>query len=60
MNKLGKYLNESKAELAKVAWPNRAKTINHTLVVIGVSLAVALFLGLVDFLLVKILELVIS
>ena len=60
MNKLGKYLNESKEELSKVVWPNREKTINSTLVVIGVSLVIALFLGMIDFFLVKILEIVIS
>ncbi len=51
MNKFINYLKESKEELRKVSWPTRKTTINHTLVVIGVSLAVAIFLGGVDFLL---------
>lgn len=51
MNKFINYLKESKEELKKVSWPTRQTTINHTLVVIGVSLAVAIFLGSIDFLL---------
>ncbi len=51
MNKFINYLKESKEELKKVSWPTRQTTINHTLVVIGVSLAVAIFLGGIDFLL---------
>ena len=50
-NRLITYIKESKIELKKVVWPSRKETINHTLIVIGVSLAVAAFLGLVDFLL---------
>ena len=51
MNKFINYLKESKEELQKVSWPTRQTTINHTLVVIGVSVAVAIFLGGIDFLL---------
>ncbi len=51
MSKLTDYLQGSKEELSKVDWPSREATINHTLMVIGVSLAVALFLGAVDLLL---------
>jgi preprotein translocase subunit SecE len=51
MNKFINYLKESKEELKKVSWPTRQTTINHTLVVIGVSVAVAIFLGGIDFLL---------
>lgn len=56
MNKLVNYFKGSREELAKVVWPSRETTINHTLMVIAISLAVALFLGLIDFLLSKILE----
>lgn len=51
MNKLLTYLKESRAELAKVIWPSRKEARDHTVVVIVVSLAVALFLGAVDYLL---------
>jgi len=56
MNKLVKYIKDSRAELKKVVWPTRQQTRNHTLMVIGVSLAVAVFLGAVDFILNKVLE----
>jgi len=56
MNKLVKYIKDSRIELKKVVWPTKQQTRNHTLMVIGVSLAVAVFLGAVDFLLNKVLE----
>lgn len=45
MNKVTQFLKEAKDELVKVDWPTKQKTINYTLIVIGISLAVALFLG---------------
>ncbi len=51
INKLGKYIIESKDELKKVVWPSRKVTIKYTLIVIGISLATAAFLGAVDFVL---------
>jgi preprotein translocase subunit SecE len=49
MNKILNFLKEAKVELTKVNWPTREKTINYTLVVIGISLAVAMFLGGLDY-----------
>ena len=48
MNKVFTFLKEAKEELKKVDWPSRKKTINYTIIVIQVSLAVALFLGILD------------
>ena len=45
MNKITQFLKEAKQELIKVEWPSRQKTINYTAIVIGISVAVALFLG---------------
>lgn len=42
------YLRQTKAEMAHVNWPSRYQTIVSTLIVIAVSLAVALYLGLLD------------
>lgn len=42
------YFREAKDELQKVVWPSRKDTVNHTLLVIGISLFVALVLGLFD------------
>ena len=49
-NKIINYFKESKAELKKVTWPTKKETTKHTLLVIGVSLAVAAFLGGIDYL----------
>jgi len=43
-------LKEVKVELKKVNWPTRKQTIKYTLIIIGVSFAVAIFLGGLDFL----------
>ena len=51
MGKFIQYLKDSKAELKKVAWPTKKEVIRHSLIVVGVSLFVAVFLGFVDFLL---------
>lgn len=49
MNRLINYLKESRAELAKVEWPNRAQATRLTVVVIVFSLAFAAFIGSVDY-----------
>ena len=58
-NKVVKYFIGAKNELKKVAWPTRKETIKNTLLVIGVSLGVAVFLGALDYLFTIILESVI-
>jgi preprotein translocase subunit SecE len=50
MNKLLQFIKESRAELRKVNWPTKAQTVKYTGLVVGVSLAVALFLGVLDYL----------
>ena len=50
MNKIFNFLREVKLELKKVTWPSKKEIIKHTLLVIGISLAVALFLGAMDLL----------
>jgi len=49
MNKLWTFVKESRAELRKVNWPTKQQTIKFTSVVVGVSLAVAIFLGILDY-----------
>lgn len=49
MNKIIQFLKEAKTELMKVNWPTREKTINYTLAVISISIAVSLFLGGLDY-----------
>ena len=43
------FLKEVKVELQKVVWPTRAKTIQLTVIVIGVTVIVGFFLGAIDF-----------
>ncbi|TSC55527.1 MAG: hypothetical protein G01um101418_849 [Parcubacteria group bacterium Gr01-1014_18] len=45
------YIKESIEELKKVTWPSRADTISHSLLVIGLSAVMAVFLGAIDYLL---------
>lgn len=47
-NRLFGYFRESREELKKVAWPTWLETRNNTLLVVGISVFVALFLGLAD------------
>ncbi len=48
-NKIAAFLKEVKLEMKKVNWPTRDETIKYTLLVIGISVATAIFLGGIDF-----------
>ncbi len=48
-NALVRYLKETRAEIRKVSWPTREEAINLTLIVLAVTIAMAIFLGAVDF-----------
>ncbi len=54
------FLTEVKSELAKVVWPTKKETIRLTMVVIGVSLAVGVFLGAIDYLLTKLMGIILG
>jgi len=45
-------------ELKKVSWPTKKETVRLTLIVIGVSLIIGLYIGIIDILLTKGLEIV--
>ncbi|MFZ6034543.1 MAG: preprotein translocase subunit SecE [Patescibacteria group bacterium] len=45
-------------ELKKVTWPTRRDTVRLTTIVIGVSLIIGLYIGIIDILLAKGLEFV--
>lgn len=59
-NKLANYIKASIEEMKKVTWPTKKETYNYTLLVIGVSLAVAVFLGLLDYIFSWLLELIVK
>jgi len=42
-------LKEVRVEMKKVNWPTRQETLKYTLIVVGISVAVAVFLGSIDF-----------
>jgi len=48
-NALAKYLRETRGEMRKVTWPTREDSQRLTLIVIAVTIAMAIFLGLLDF-----------
>ena len=50
------FLKEVKMEMKKVNWPTKKETIRYTLIVIGISIAVAIYLGGLDFIFTTILN----
>ena len=43
------YFVGSFHEVKKVTWPTKTQTINYSILVIGLSVGMALFLGLLDY-----------
>ncbi len=52
MKKIIQFFKDSYAELSKVVWPSKDEVIASTKLVIISTVAVALILGLIDFLIV--------
>ena len=50
MSKPIEFLKDVRVELAKVTWPTRQEIVRSTLVVIGLGIALAIFLGAWDLL----------
>lgn len=50
ISKITTFVKEVRVEMKKVNWPTRQETLRYTLIVIGASAAVAIFLGGLDFL----------
>lgn len=49
MSKITEYFNETKNELKHVIWPSRSQALFYTLIVIVLSVLVAYYLGIFDF-----------
>ncbi|MFP4086604.1 MAG: preprotein translocase subunit SecE [Desulfobacteraceae bacterium] len=60
VKRTGLFLREAKTELRKVKWPTRKELLASTAVVLVLTLFVALFLGLVDFGLIKIIKTIVN
>lgn len=56
MEKLKNFLKDSRQEFKKVNWPSREETLRYTMFVIGFSLALAAFLGILDFIFLQAIE----
>lgn len=56
LNLAGQFLRESKMELRKVKWPTRKELLASTAAVIVLVLVISLYLGLIDFGLIKIIK----
>ena len=48
-NAIIKYFYETRAELRKVTWPTRDETKNLTIIIVIVTVVMAIFLGLLDY-----------
>ena len=55
-SKIISYFKEVKLEMKKVNWPSKEETTKYTLIVIGMALVVALYLGSLDFIFSTLLE----
>lgn len=60
MSKITEYFKEIRAELKHVVWPSKNQTIFYTIIVIVLSILVAYFLGVFDFIFSKGLEKIIA
>ena len=58
MNKVVLFFKESYAELKKVVWPSRQEVVSSTWIVIISTLIFAGVLGLVDFLLIILMDVI--
>ncbi|MCP6720427.1 MAG: preprotein translocase subunit SecE [Patescibacteria group bacterium] len=56
IQKLKSFIHESRREFRKVNWPTKQETTRFTIFVVGFSLAVAAFLGLLDFIFIRLLK----
>ena len=54
-SKITEYLKETKGELKHVIWPSRNQTFYYTLIVIVLSVLIAYYLGVFDFVFSKLL-----
>ena len=58
--KIIEYFKETKTELKHVIWPSKNQTFFYTLIVIILSVIIAYYLGIFDFVFSQILQKVIS
>ncbi|NLX51650.1 MAG: preprotein translocase subunit SecE [Deltaproteobacteria bacterium] len=59
-NKALQFLTQAKAELKKVTWPTRKQTLASTGVVMVIVAIMALYLGIIDFVLAKLVKIILG
>lgn len=60
MSKITEYFKETKTELKHVIWPTRRQTIFYTVIVIVLSVIIAYYLGIFDYIFSRGLEKILS
>ena len=60
MSKIIQFFKEVRVELTKVVWPTRREALKVTGIVIFFSLSVAFFLGLIDYGLARLINLILE
>ncbi len=56
MGHIKSFLNESRQELKRVNWPRKEETTRYTIFVIVLSVGLAAFLGILDYMFLQILQ----
>ena len=59
-NAIVRYFKETRAEIRKVSWPTREEATNLTMIVLAVTVAMAIFLGVVDAVFAELIRLIVS
>lgn len=54
------YFKDTRGELRKVSWPTRKEATNLTLIVLAVTVAMAAFLGAMDYIFANLVRLIVS
>ncbi|HRY38137.1 MAG TPA: preprotein translocase subunit SecE, partial [Smithellaceae bacterium] len=60
MNKALQFVSQAKAELKKVTWPTRKQTLASTGVVMVIVAIMALYLGIIDLILAKVVKFILG
>jgi len=60
MNKALQFVSQAKAELKKVTWPTRKQTLASTGVVMVIVVIMALYLGIIDLILAKVVKFILG
>ena len=60
MDKATQFVSQAKAELKKVTWPTRQQTLASTGVVMVIVAITAVYLGVIDFILAKLVKFILG